>query len=250
MPARREPRADLENRVKQLERELVNAKRELARHESAAVRPSGPAPRPRTPLRDTVLDLLADVGVAAYSRELMLLLRARNGREVPASRFGPLASDEAATVEKGRPRPVYLCHGLTAERGEAIKRLWARSDWPLAERVVAPTSGRVQHLRMTISLCRLADEHERVVDAEMMYQLAIGHVIDLPGMKVRRDDVDLAAWRLRAEDLLAELLPEDEERRMLAAGELERRLTPAELLFGAQERLLFPLPNAERRTAR
>ena len=202
--------------------------------------PNPPTPRQRqVPLRILVLDSLQDFGTIAYSRELALYLPARYGRKVNASRFGTLGSDEATASKNGRPRPVSLCHGITAERGEAIKRLWGRSDWPLAERVVAPTTGRVQHLQMTISLCRIAEQGDHVADPDMMRILAADHARDVPGLDVRRGTFELDVWLKAAQELLHELLPVDRLSREAAADDLSARLSDGEQLFGVADSPLF-----------
>ena len=99
-----------------------------------------PAER-RRPLRQQVLDALDLLGVAALSREVQAFLGAVYGDDLDPTRFGSLRREEMRSYDnKSRPRALFICYGLT-ERGEAIKRLLCRSDWPLVERVVAPTTG-------------------------------------------------------------------------------------------------------------
>jgi hypothetical protein len=184
----------------------------------------------------------------AYSRELALFAQARYGRKVSATRFGSLSNDEASAFAKGRSRPVWLCHGLLADRGEAVKRLWGRSDWPLSERVVASTTGRAQHLRMTAALCRIAQGDARVSDPQMMAILAADHARDVPGLEVRRGKFDLEAWRGAAEALLEEVLPPDAASREAAASALSARLGDAEVLYGAPDSTLLLLPKVEEAT--
>lgn len=196
-------------------------------------------PRPR-PLRLLVLDALDDLGWPTYSRELMLYLKARYGRNVNPTRFGTLGSDEIKAfgnrassddspatnegIRRAGPRPVWLCFGLTHDRGEAIKRLWARSDWPLERRVVAPTSGRIQNLRLTHRLAELAlDAGDTAADPVAMKIIAADHARDLPGVTFRRGDFPLEAWRDTAVRLLQELEPRDEEARVEAARNIARR---------------------------
>jgi hypothetical protein len=181
----------------------------------------------------------------AYSRELALFAQARYGRKVSATRFGSLSNDEASAFDKGRSRAVWLCHGLIADRGEAVKRLWGRSDWPLSERVVTSTTGRVQHLRMTVALCRIAQRDDRVVDPQMMAILAADHARDVPGIDVRRGKFDLEDWRLAAAALLEEILPPDTESREAAAAGLSKRLGDAEALYGAPDSTLVLLPKVD-----
>ena len=200
----------------------------------------------RKPVRQVVLDVLEDCGTLLYSRELSNIARAIYGRQVPASRFGGLARDEANSFESSRPRPVYLCHGLTHDRGLAIKRLWGRSDWPLAERIVAPTTGRAQHLRVTAALCEIAlDRVDTTAEPETLHILAADHASDLPGVKVKRGDFELKHWRDVARELLEDVGPEDEQKREDAAERLSR-LSPRQQLFGAPEQMLVVVEeNAE-----
>jgi hypothetical protein len=175
----------------------------------------------RRPVRAMVLDVLEDTGMATYSREISQLLAAVYGRSISSSRFGALSADEANIHISDRPRSVYLGHVLTAERFEPIKRLWIRSDWPLTERVVASTTSRVRHLRMTMKLCDLAEQYaDHAADPAMLKILAADHAADLPGIKVRRGEFPLREWRAIADDLLAELEPRDAEARVEAVDRL------------------------------
>jgi hypothetical protein len=175
----------------------------------------------RRPVRAMVLDVLEDTGMATYSREISQLLTALYGRSISPSRFGALSADEANIHISDRPRSVYLGHVLTAERFEPIKRLWIRSDWPLTERVMASTTSRIRHLRMTVKLCDLAEQYaDHAADPTMLKILAADHAADLPGIKIRRGEFPLKQWRAIAIDLLAELEPRDAEARVEAADRL------------------------------
>lgn len=196
------------------------------------------APRGR-PVRAVVLDALDDLGTLAYSRELTLYLKARFGREIPPTRFGSLATDEQEAFRNPRSRhSVYLCHALTSERFEAIKRLWGRSDWPMWRRIVAPTTLRVQHLEMTAKLCEVAATE--AADTEMMKIIAADHARDLPGVDFKRGVFPLEDWKDRALALLADLSPRDRELRENAAESL-MKLGPHAQLFGAPETALVPV---------
>jgi hypothetical protein len=225
-------------RREQLQMELLEVETRLGETHEVAL-PASAKPRPR-PLRLMVLDALDDLGWPTYSRELMLYLKARYGRNVTATRFGTLGSDEIKAfsnrtsaeesaaptdgVRRAGPRPVWLCFGLTHDRGEAIKRLWARSDWPLERRVVAPTSGRIQHLKLTRRLAELALETgDGAADTVAMKIIAADHARDLPGVKFRRGDFPLEAWRDTAARLLDELEARDLEVRVEAARGIARR---------------------------
>lgn len=161
---------------------------------------------------------------------------ARYDRNIPLTRFGTLAKDETtAHLNRARPRTVWLCFGLTHDRAEPIKRLWARSDWPLEERIVAPTTGRVQHLRMTARLCEIANG-ENAVDPMMIKILAADHARDLPGVDVRRGEFQLDLWREVALKHLTEVQPRDEQLRRQAASRWAS-LSERYRLFGRPEEI-------------
>jgi hypothetical protein len=176
------------------------------------------------PVRALVLDVLDDLDWPAYSREVSHYSAARFGREIPPARFGTLGIDEMRSFQSGTQRPVWLCFALTHDRHQAIKRLWARSDWSLERRIVAPTTGRVQHLRITRQLCELAlRADESAADPDMLRIIAADHARDLPGMRVQRGRFELEMWRDAAARSLAELEPRDAELRAESARRLAAR---------------------------
>jgi hypothetical protein len=202
--------------------------------------PPAPAPARRQryarPLRAAVLDALEDLQWPTYTRELALYCEARYGRAIAPARFGSLATDEVASyLREHRPRAVWLCFALTYDRAESIRRLWCRSDWPLERRIVAPTSGRVQHLKLTARLCTVALEAaDTAADKEMLRIIAADHARDLPGVNFRRGDFPLESWRDVATDLLEKVEPPDEQLRREAAVRLHK-LPEAHQLFGVLE---------------
>jgi hypothetical protein len=193
----------------------------------------------RLPVRVALLDALDELGSMAYSRQLLLYIKARWGREISPARFGTASKDEERAFDSRRSHPVYLAHGLTSQRFEPIKRLWARSDWPIDKRIVAPTSGRVLYLHMTARMCEVAlKSDELAVDPEMMRILAADHARDLPGIRFRRGSFELEVWRDTAIRLLDDLAPRDQELRSEAAERLAA-LTQREQLFGAAEQFVL-----------
>lgn len=232
----RDRRDELLARVAFLQDELDKVSRELTslpdRGERRSRNPqSEVAPRRGRPVRAVVLDSLDDIGWPTYSKELGPYASARYGRKIPPTRFGALLADERASFTHGRARSVWLCSALT-ERGEAIKRLWTRSDWPLEQRIIAPTSGRVQYLKLTSRLCELSEREDLgAADHDLLKFLAADHARDLPGTTVRRGTFDLTGWRAVAEAELARVLSRDTELRTEAARRLGN-LAPAHQLFG------------------
>jgi hypothetical protein len=197
-----------------------------------------------------LLDCLSDVGLMTYSQQLAIYAKGRYGREIPSTRFGSLSRDEENAARNNRTREVWLCHGLTFDRGEPIRRLWARSDWPLHERVVAPTTGRVLYLRMTARLAELAMRYQAVAaDAEMLKYLAADNARDL-GLPFKRGDFPLDAWQESALAQLRGLEEEDRAARMEAAERLAVELPPLAKLFGrAPKPVLLPGGAASREEA-
>jgi hypothetical protein len=204
--------------------------------------------RPRTgggpvrPVRDVALDILEEFGWPAFTREVGAYARARYGREILPTRFGPLMSDEAKSFHrrdgaKSQPRAARLCYALTWNRAEPIKRLLARSDWPLEHRIVAPTTGRVQYLKMTQRFCELAFAVGKdAADPEMLRILAADHARDLLGVEFKRGQFPLEEWAQRARKLLAEVESRDLEQRRRAA-EHWAKLDEAHQLFGLPEEI-------------
>jgi hypothetical protein len=227
-------RSELVNALRRVDKALQSEDETPSR---AAKRPASPAnsfSNPVRPVRAIVLDALEDFLWPAYTRELVNYCKARYGREVAPARFGTLGNDEAkAFFTASRPREVWLAFALTYDRAEPIKRLWTRSDWPLDRRIVGPTSGRVQFLKMTVRLCELASEEAS--DPEMMRILAADHARDLPGVNFKRGVFDLEGWHRLALEHLAKLEPQDEETRREAAARWLPKLSEAHLLFGAPE---------------
>jgi len=215
--------ADLDTRIAE---EKTNRTRPLGvEHNQTASRP----------VRLLLLDSLDDFQSIAFTRELAIYCRARYDRDIPSTRFGTVADDEVKSYFKGkRPRTVWLCFALTADRAEPIKRVFGRSDWPLVERIVAPTTGRVQHLKITARLCELA-ERENASDPDVMRNFAADHARDLPGVQMRRGEFELAKWREVANLELSRIQQRDLELRSEAAEKWLQRLPEAQQLFGAFE---------------
>jgi hypothetical protein len=185
--------------------------------------------------RELVLDALADLGCVAYTRELVQYCAAAYGWEIAPTRFSALVNDESKSFHRKRPlaRPVWLCVAVTSNRHLPIKRLLGRSDWPLKDRIIAPTTGRIQHLKITRRLCEVAmkADQQTTANPEMLRIIAADHARDLPGVRFRRGQFDLEVWRATADRILAELEPADEAAKVESAARLARH-REYEQLFG------------------
>ena len=184
------------------------------------------------PVRDLVIDALDEVGVPTYAAQLSIYIKARFGRAIASSRFGPLSRDEQAAFKGGRPRAVWLCHSLQFEHLDAVRRLWARSDWPLETRIIGPLTGRVLFLQQAARFATLAAEHESSsVEPDRLKFLAADLARDL-GVRVKHGSFELDSWRAAAEEQLGDLEKRDLEFRQEVATRIAGK-NPEHLLFGS-----------------
>jgi hypothetical protein len=231
-------REKLEQKRLQLAAQLAKIDAKLA-VPSPAMRRKGPAIG-RRPLRNLVLDCLQDMQVMTYSQQLAIYAKARCGREIPSVRFGTLSRDEERAARGSRPREVWLCHGLTFDRGEPIRRLWARSDWPLHDRIVAPTTSRVLYLRTTARLAELAMRDQAIAtDPDMLKYLAADNARDL-GLPFKRGEFPLDTWREYALAQLQSIEEEDRQARMEAAKRIASLPLFAQLFGRASTPVVLP----------
>ena len=222
----------------ELERRLFEVRQQIA----ISGRNARPASKGRRrPLREIMLDLLAEAQVPLNSLLIASVLRPLQGLSVPATRFGTLSNDEAKSFNSSRHKPVYLCNCLNHDDGQAVKRFWARSDWPVSRRILGPMSGRVLFLEgaaWTIGLARAASIGEiPVANSETLNFVAADQARDA-GFKVSRGEFPYDDWLERLHDLLERYSSEDETLRSAAAAELSNRLSERDLLFGARQPLV------------
>lgn len=178
------------------------------------------------PFSDASLEALTELSCPVYTEELALYLRARHGNVY--RRLTPIRIER--TVESnlnkyragGIPLPgPSLCTGLTAEYGEPIMKLMARTDWSVERRVMAATTGRVRHLVLTARLCELAISKKRsFVDYHVLHDLAATRARGLPDTVVRYKKYDLKAWLSLSLELVRVTSIEDKRTRAMAAERL------------------------------
>lgn len=228
----------------ELERRLFEIRQQIAQGRKAG-KASGSR---RRPLREVMLDLLAEAHVPLNSLLIAGVLRPLQGLVVPSTRFGTLSNDEAKSFDSSRVKPVYLCHCLNHDDGQAVKRFWARSDWPISKRILGPMSGRVLFLEgavWTIALAKEASLGEiHVANVETLNFVAADQARDA-GLKVTRGDFPYDDWLEGLRDLLGRYSDEDEAVRSAAAAELSNQLSERELLFGARQPVVASLPGTK-----
>jgi hypothetical protein len=244
------------NSLKSQEAELERQLREIRERRAAAEkRPaSAGAKGGGRPLRDVTLDMLQDAQCPLNSLLLVSVIRPLHGRTIPSTRFGTMSIDESTSFASSRTRPVYLCHGLTHDHGQVVKRFWARSDWPLAERIIGPMTGRILFLKgaaWTIKVASLVHKKQlAAVEPEKLNYVAADQARDA-GISVKRGDFPYEIWLQTIAEAIARHDTEDRALREKAAAELSQRLTEREQLFGARACLVsLPGSNKNWRSAR
>lgn len=221
---------ELRDRELELERQLEKVREQRAKLQQKS--PVVPRESAR-PLREQLLDALQEAGAPLNSLLIASVFRPLSGREVPSTRFGTLSADEQKSFDSGRPKPVYLCHGLTHDQGLAMKRFWARSDWPLEERIVGPMTGRVLFLRGAAWVIALAKEADsRAVEPDKLRFVAADQARSA-GLSVRRGEFPYDEWLSAIGLQLKRILAGDQDLRQIAAAKLGAHLTDRQLLFGA-----------------
>jgi hypothetical protein len=219
------------SRQEQLERELDVLRRQRAKLERS-VRPG----RAERSLRDVMIDLLAESEVPLNSLLIASMMQALYGRTVPSTRFGTLSIDEQKSYCSNRVRPVYLCHCLTYDEGVAVKRFWARSDWPLQDRLIGPMTGRVLFLKSAIWTIEIARDRTGTNDDKLSF-IAADHARSA-GLRVERGSFQFDEWITALNVQLHKHLPADVAVRSEAAALLEKRLNEHDKLFGSRGRLV------------
>lgn len=235
------PSTDLERLLAEeaeLERRLFELRQQRARLErNDRPRRSGRG----VPLREVMLDLLADAQIPLNSLLIASILRPLQGLGIPSTRFGTLSNDEAKSFDSSRARPVYLCHCLTYDDGQAVKRFWARSDWPLSRRILGPMSGRVLFLEgaaWTIRLARdVAKTEVPAANSETLNFVAADQARDA-GLKVQRGKFPYDEWLETIAEQLGRHRDEDELLRTEVSEAFSEKLSERELLYGARQPLV------------
>ncbi|KRP85070.1 hypothetical protein AOQ72_04915 [Bradyrhizobium yuanmingense] len=236
------PNDDLESiraEEEQLERRLEELRnRRAALEEKTPAKPAVTTTSKKSsarPLRDVVLEVLGEARVPLNSLLLASVIRAWLGRTVPSSRFGTLSIDETKSYDSSRPRPVYLCHCLTWDRGEAVKRFWARSDWALMDRVMGPMSGRLLFMKgaaWAIRLAKAVDAGDLIAaDPDVLRYVAADQARDA-GMIVKRGNFPFDEWLEAISTAISRHEADDVAIRQAAAADISH-LPERALLFGA-----------------
>lgn len=189
------------------------------------------------PLRDQVIRGLR-LGSAPMSARLLAdVARARFDDRIETTKLSSLRRDESASWQaahgggRAAARDVYVVPALTHDRFAPVRGALALSIWPLAERLVAPASPRVNMLRVTLSL---ADECGAApLGASWLPKLSLvlaRLARTVPGVPTGAPDLDTVRAAVRAE--LCELEHDDARERRVASERAEHALDEYTALFG------------------
>lgn len=190
--------------------------------------------RPLKSGREQVLTALEEVGLPMLSRDIQHYLRTVYGVGIDATRFSSLRKAEMGAFERGSHRAVWLSYGLTP-KGEAIKRLLARSDFDFQDRVVGAYTGRRLFFATTAKFCEIAlHERERIHDFDAFCILVADHARDIPGIKdFKKGTFPFAEWLEKANKAVANIAERDLSDRQHLAMRLTM-LTEKDRLFGTE----------------
>jgi hypothetical protein len=220
-----------------VERILVDIATAERRRDRLMRRALAPAPRAGTlPVREQVTRVLGLLQRPATLALIRDVAAARFGDSIAGPRLASLRRDEyrswtSATIHgahRAVNRPVYVVPALTYDRMAPMRGVLALSSWPVAARVIAPASPRVDLLHM---IDRLVDEAVRAPGAawapDVRRLLArLGHTV--PG----GDGADLAGLRAAVAAELSLVDDDDAAERAASARTMARRLGEEHQLFG------------------
>jgi hypothetical protein len=190
----------------------------------------------RTSARSQALAALDDMGVAAPPREIARFHEVRFGIDLDVRALASVRRDERKAFDRqGSDRPTpYLVPALDVRLLQPVRGPLTLSSWSLERRLLAPTSPRVDHLRLTRRLAELArdlggDQGDRMLALAGSYARSVAGALG-------RADLDHAAIIEAADVELAEIAGLDDQERARGAKRARAQLRPDELLWGWEDR--------------
>lgn len=181
--------------------------------------------------REQVLEALALTGVPTAQKTIKAVCEAFFGTALEASRLSSLRRDEVRSYHSSAPRSAYVCSALTASTFHAARSVLARSDWPLSQRILAPSSQRVNFLTMAANLARAADGPDRHAGSRPAIDSLLRHMAHGIAQLDTSKPLSPARIATAAENELEHLLVEDYAVRT-AEAEAASQLDHAHQLFG------------------
>lgn len=202
------------------------------------------------PVRDRVIQTLTLGGRAMSAKLLADVARSFYGAMISTQSLSSLRRDERRSFVNAQDdhsqtaeRDVYVVPALTFDRFTPVRGTLALSSWPIEERLIAPSSPRVDVLQITI---RLVQQLQAAVDPSSARRLAMRLASTIPGALPSRiaaagssfpatlptGDYDASQIINAAERELAQLVERDEAERADGAERASAQLGTEALLFG------------------
>lgn len=208
---------------------------EMRRRARATISRASHAPRGsqgRLSAREQAVTALAEMGVPSPPREIDDFHQARFGISLDVRALASVRRDEFAAWNRDpSSRPAFLAPALDIRFFRPVRGPMTLSSWELEQRILGPSSPRVDHLRLT---CRLAKLAARLVGepGQALAAMASRYAQTVPGAVEHAQLGDPARIMDAAARELAVLGPQDEEERAAAAGRAREQLQEAEILWG------------------
>jgi hypothetical protein len=231
-------RGDLEAAV-DLEREarLEDRQFEALRRRGRRVPSSG-----QLTARTEAVTALSEMGVPAPPREIAAYHEARFGQPLDVRALASIRRDERKAFDRhqrsGQPghhatgQAVYLVPALETRFYRPVHGPLTLSSWPLEKRLIAPTSARADHLRLTETIATVAQTQSQDA-AVRLGDLAARYARHIPGASDPGAAVDLGRIVATCQSELALIGDRDSEARRAAAERAAAQLDPVEQLWGS-----------------
>jgi hypothetical protein len=227
--------------VDRLVSELSAAERRRNRAMQRAVAADQSSYRPVLPVREQVIRVLDLLGCPAPVSLIRQVAAARYGDQIPGPRLASLRRDEHRSwrsahvlyTVRAAGRPVYVVPALTYDQLVPVRGLLALSSWPLALRLIAPASPRVDLLHMVDRLAEELAEHPQAAWAPELERVLWRLAGSVPGAIDGAPGLHPSVVRDAVVAELSGLDAADRAERTAAADRFRNQAEREELLFGA-----------------
>jgi hypothetical protein len=186
----------------------------------------------RSSTRAQAVAALDDMGVPSPPREIAAFHLVRFSVELDVRGLASVRRDERKAFERyGPTRPApYLVPALDARYLQPVRGPLTLSTWPLEQRLLAATSPRVDHLRLTRRLAELTERLDGEPAARML-DLSAHYAQTVPGA-LDGETANPGQIREAVDAELLQVVASDNEERAQAAERARQQLDDAALLWG------------------
>jgi hypothetical protein len=194
--------------------------------------------RPRAPsARERAINTLTELGVPSSPKQIAAYAQARTGEPFDVRALASIRRDEYRSWCSGSKRDIYLVPALEGPWFVAGRGRLALSHWSLWQRIVAPLSPRVDHLRSCLQLIvQIEGVAPRTQIGVRMRNLLAQYVRSVPDALddawTPSKDIDLSRARAAVVAELELIQGQDENVRESEAERAMRRLNQEQLIWG------------------